>query len=301
VGTINVTMASSALEGLSVCAHNNTALNTSTFDNVSIAGPSPDFTIAATPASQTVTQGGGTSYTATVTAVNGFSSTVNLSATVSGSPAGVSTSFNPATISGGSGSSTLNVSTTSATPAGTYTITITGTDGGSLTHSTTVTLIVNPVAPVCVLAPSDGAWHDTPIGVTETGTFTATFDATPSIAPLSAGVGISQGAQTTYSGFANLAVFATSGVIQAYNGSAGYQGTVAYSVAGQPYHLRLVINIPAHTYSIFVTPPGGTEQTVGSNFAFRSSQSTVTSLDTWGALVNATPGGTLNVCNFAVQ
>jgi hypothetical protein len=36
VGTINVTMASGAQAGLSVTAHNNTALNTSTFDNVNI-------------------------------------------------------------------------------------------------------------------------------------------------------------------------------------------------------------------------------------------------------------------------
>jgi len=39
VGQISVTMASNALEGLAVCAHNNTALNTSTFDNVSIGTP----------------------------------------------------------------------------------------------------------------------------------------------------------------------------------------------------------------------------------------------------------------------
>jgi len=303
VGTISVTMAANALEGLSVTAHDNTALNTSTFDNVTVSTPAPDFAVSASPASQTVTVGGSTSYTATVVPVNGYSGTVNLSASVGGSPAGVTASLTPASISGGSGSSTLNVSTSSSTPAGTYTITITGTDSvnTSLTHSLTVTLIVNPVAPVCVQAPADGAWHNTPIGVTETGAFTATFDATPSIAPLSAGVGISQGAQTAYSGFANLVVFSSAGTIQAYNGSAGYQGTVGYSVAGQPYHFRLTIDIASHTYSIFVTPPGGTEQTVGSNFMFRSSQSTVTSLDTWGALVNATPGGTLNVCNFAVQ
>jgi len=302
VGTINVSMASNALEGLAVTAHNNTALNTSTFDNVTVTTPAPDFSIAASPSSQTVTVGGSTSYTASVTPVNNYSGTVNLSASVGGSPAGVTASFTPASISGGSGSSTLNVSTSSSTPTGTYTVTITGTDSvnSNLTHATTVTLVVNPVAPVCVLAPADATWHDTPIGVTETGTFTATFDATPSVAPLSAGVGISQGAQSAYSGFANIVVFATSGMIQAYNGT-GYQGTVPYSVAGQPYHFRLVVNVSAHTYSIFVTPPGGTEQTVGSSFLFRSTQNTVTSLDTWGALVNTSPGGTLNVCNFAVQ
>ncbi len=51
----------------------------------------------------------------------------------------------------------------------------------------------------------------------------------------------------------------------------------------------------------FVTPNGGSEITVGSGFAFRTEQNTVTSLDHWGALVNTTPGGTLQVCNFSVQ
>jgi hypothetical protein len=61
--------------------------------------------------------------------------------------------------------------------------------------------------------------------------------------------------------------------------------TIPYAAVGT-YHFRLIINVPAHTYSIFVTPPGGTEQTVGSNFAFRTEQNAVTSLDSWGVIVN---------------
>jgi hypothetical protein len=98
-----------------------------------------DFTISATPASATVTAGGGTSYTATVTGTGGFTGSVGLS--VSGLPSGASASFNPTSVSG-SGSSTMSVSTSTSTPAGTYTLTITGTSG-SLSHSTTVTLVVN--------------------------------------------------------------------------------------------------------------------------------------------------------------
>jgi hypothetical protein len=115
-------------------------------------------------------------------------------------------------------------------------------------------------------------------------------------------VALSQGAQTTYSGFANLVVFTAAGAIQARNGG-GYAGpTPAISFSGgTTYHFRLAINVTAHTYSIFVTPAGGSEVTIGSNFAFRSEQSGVTSLDHWGALVNATPGGTLQVCNFTAQ
>jgi hypothetical protein len=104
----------------------------------------PNFSIAATPASQTVTAGAGTSYTATVTASGGFTGAVAL--TVSGLPSGASASFNPASVAG-SGSSTLSVSTSTTTPAGTYTLTLTGTSG-TLVHSATVTLVVKPVGGV---------------------------------------------------------------------------------------------------------------------------------------------------------
>jgi hypothetical protein len=104
----------------------------------------PNFSIAATPASQTVTAGAGTSYTTTVTASGGFTGVVAFS--VSGLPTGASASFNPTSVTG-SGSSTLSVSTSTTTPAGTYTLTITGTSG-TLSHSTNVSLVVNPVGGV---------------------------------------------------------------------------------------------------------------------------------------------------------
>jgi subtilisin-like proprotein convertase family protein len=106
------------------------------------AAPSPDFTLAASPSSRTVTQGGSTSWTATVTSVNGFSAATSLS--VSGLPSGATGSFSPASVTppaGGSASSTLTVTTAASTPAGTWPLTITAT-GGALSHSTGVTLVV---------------------------------------------------------------------------------------------------------------------------------------------------------------
>ena len=98
----------------------------------------PDFTISATPASQTVAPGQVASYTVTAGALNGFADTVSLS--VSGLPAGASATFNPASMTG-SGTATLQVSTSGGAPSGTSTLTITGTSG-SLTHTTTVSLVV---------------------------------------------------------------------------------------------------------------------------------------------------------------
>src|SRR5215813_7372242 len=106
-------------------------------------GATPDFSISATPASQTVTAGNGASYTATIGALNGFAGAVNLG--VSGLPSGATATFNPATVNG-SGPSTLTVITSSTTPFGTYTLTVTRTSG-TLTHSTTVTLVVTGLNP----------------------------------------------------------------------------------------------------------------------------------------------------------
>lgn len=101
----------------------------------------PDFTISATPASQTVVQGNGTSYTVNTTALNSYAGTVTFS--VTGLPAGASGSFSPGSVVG-SGSSTLSITTASTTAPGTYTLTIIGSDG-TLSHSTTVTLVVTSV------------------------------------------------------------------------------------------------------------------------------------------------------------
>ena len=87
---------------------------------------SPDFTLASSPASQSVTQGAGTTYTQTVAALNGFNGAVAL--TVSGLPTGATGTFSPTSVTG-SGTSTLTVTTAVTTPAGTYTLTITGTSG----------------------------------------------------------------------------------------------------------------------------------------------------------------------------
>jgi len=99
----------------------------------------PDFSLSATPSSQSVVPGGSVGYTATVAAGTGFTGTVDFS--ISGMPSGASASFNPASVTG-SGSTILSVLTTAATPAGSYPLTITGTSG-VVVHSAIVTLVVS--------------------------------------------------------------------------------------------------------------------------------------------------------------
>jgi hypothetical protein len=97
-----------------------------------------DFALSASPASQSVSPGGSTTYAATVTSIAGFSGAVDFA--VSGLPSGVTGTFSPGSLNT-SGSTTLNVATSASTPTGSYLLTLTGTSG-PVTHSVNVTLVI---------------------------------------------------------------------------------------------------------------------------------------------------------------
>ena len=85
------------------------------------------FALSVTPTSQNVSQGNSTNYLVTSTPAAGFTDDVTFS--VSGLPVDASASFSPDSVTGGAGSSTLNVATSPSTPTGPYTLTISGTSG----------------------------------------------------------------------------------------------------------------------------------------------------------------------------
>ncbi len=118
-----------------------------------VIGTPPNFSLSASPSSQTVVQGSPTSYTVTVTPSGGFTGTVGFG--VTGLPSGAG--YTLPSVSGGSGNSTLNVTTSGSTPTGSYPLTITGTSG-SLTHTASVTLVVNaPPTGSISLSPNPGS------------------------------------------------------------------------------------------------------------------------------------------------
>ena len=149
VSTLTIGTSTSTIAGtytLTVVATSG-GLNHTTGITLVVTG-SPDFSVTATPSSQTVQAGGGTQYTTTITAQNGFSGTVSLN--VSGLPAGATGVFSPLTVAG-SGTSTLTIGTQTSTPVGSYPLTLTATSGSS-THTTSVTLVVTAVSPPGQLA-----------------------------------------------------------------------------------------------------------------------------------------------------
>jgi subtilase family serine protease len=95
------------------------------------------FHLSTSPSSLTINSGASSTTTITVTDVDGFAGSVNLS--ISGLPSGITASFgtNPA-----NGSSVLTLTVSSTAIRGSYLLTISGTSG-SLTATTTVALTVN--------------------------------------------------------------------------------------------------------------------------------------------------------------
>jgi hypothetical protein len=96
-----------------------------------------DFSISATPGTQTSGSGGSTAFDVSIGAIGGFAGKVALSA--SDLPAGATYSFAPSSVPG-SGTSTLTIATTPSTPPANSTVIIAGTSGG-LIHTTPVTLV----------------------------------------------------------------------------------------------------------------------------------------------------------------
>jgi len=117
-----------------------------TFVQMSLSVPPGDFSLSASPATQTVVASGSAPYTINVSPIAGFTGTVSMS--VSGLPTGSTAAFNPQSVSG-AGSSTLTVNTGMLTPLGNYSLTITGASAGT-SHTATVNLMVigAPAPPV---------------------------------------------------------------------------------------------------------------------------------------------------------
>ncbi|MFD4262290.1 M20/M25/M40 family metallo-hydrolase [Streptomyces sp. NPDC058534] len=102
-------------------------------------GQQTDFSLALSPANGSVEAGSAVNATVNTTTVTGSAQQVSL--TASGAPPGVSVSFSPATVTSGS-NSTMRVSTTAGTAAGTYSLTVKGT-AGSKSHTAQYTLTVD--------------------------------------------------------------------------------------------------------------------------------------------------------------
>jgi spore maturation protein SpmB len=230
------------------------------FIQITNAPPTPDFSVAATPSSQNVSQGNSTSYTVNVTPSNGFTGSVSFSA--SGLPSGATASFSPTSVSG-SGSSTMTVNASSSTAADTYPLTITATSG-SLTHTAPVNLTVTIPDFSVTATPSSqtvapGKSTSYTVNVTPSGGFTGSVSFSVT--------GLPSGATSSFvptsvsgSGSSTLTVNASSST------SAGTYPLTITATSGSLTHTAQV-NLTVADFSIAVSPSSQTLTAQGNSKA----------------------------------
>jgi hypothetical protein len=102
--------------------------------------PTPDFKGIVAPFSSTLVPGGSISFDVTAESLYGFTGDITIG--VVDIPNGITPSYNPVVIKGGSGNTVITLTAASNMPLGNYTATLTG-SSGSLYHSTTVPFTVN--------------------------------------------------------------------------------------------------------------------------------------------------------------
>lgn len=278
-------------------------------------GNNSEFSLSANPTSQIIAAGASATYTISVTAVNGFTGTVSLNASSSNS--NIIAAFDNSTITGGSGTAVLTVSTGSGTPVGSTTITVTASDtANNVSQNVAVTATVQSAATIagasisaesavartgCVSSPvtANPQRVSFPVSPATSG-ITATFSVTPSSSAMDAMLGFFAPTSNTQSALSSLIKFSPAGMIQVRDGDSFASSTVPY-LAGETLQFRLVEGLPAATYSLYVTRPGSAEVPLATNLQVSPDQRGATTLGGWGQIVNGPEGATLGVCDFFLQ
>lgn len=168
---------------------------------------------------------------------------------------------------------------TSVSPSTNYFYRIVATDSYGNSAPTSPVSVTTPAAPTMPSTPTIGAaWTNIPLSTTQTTAFELSFDASPTQQGVDTVIGVSGSTVNAYQQLAAIVRFNVNNQIDARNGS-GYTADQALGyTAGVSYHFRLVIDPTQQIYSVYVTPQGGSEVLLASNYAFRSEQSSLTTI-----------------------
>jgi hypothetical protein len=218
-----------------------------------------------------------------------------VSLNASSSSSNIVASFDNTTISGGFGSAVLTVSTTNATPAGNVTITVTATDrANNVSQNVAVTASVQAAASTagamiavdgaatrqeCVSTPAGSNVQRVSFPVSAANGLRATFSLTPSSSAIDAALGFFASAASSNQ-LSRLMNFSPDGIIQVRNGDSFVSSGISYA-PGETLRFRLTENLPATTYSLFMTPPNSAEITLATDLQVPSDQRGATTLGGW--------------------
>lgn len=132
----------------------------------------------------------------------------------------------------------------------------------------------------------------------QTGTFHAEFDATPSGNAIDAVVGLSAASASDFTNLATIVRFNSSGTIDARAGDQyRAEETIPYQ-AGVTYHVRMDVDVQSHTYSALVRIGTGSYQAIAEDIPFRTEQANASHLANAASKLDT--AGSLQVCGLTV-
>jgi hypothetical protein len=244
--------------------------------NSSVASATYTISTATTVATPTFSPAGGTYTSAQTVSISDSTSGATIYYTTNGTTPTTSSTVYSSAIAVSSGTVTIEAmaaksgDTNSSVASAAYTISTGG--GGCKTATSSWTSVATS---------------------TVSGTFTATFSVTPGTAGCTAYIGMTNGSVYNNSTSPWLIKLHSTGNFQAINGSSYSSTNTVNWVAGTTYQFSVVVNLTTGTYSVYVTPAGGSQQTLATNFAVQVSAS---SLNYYGLQDTA---ASMQVCNFA--
>lgn len=174
-----------------------------------------------------------------------------------------------------------NVWNTTAVANGSHSLTAVVRDaaGNSKTSAAVSVTVDNVQVPADAIISEADTWQNQSF-TAESGEFQVEFEAVPGAVPIDCCTGIAQGSASDYDDMAAIVRFNPGGQIDVRNGDNYMADTTINYVEGSSYFFRVAINVETHTYSVYVRIDDASEILVADQYAFRTSQSSVASLDT---------------------
>lgn len=112
----------------------------------------------------------------------------------------------------------------------------------------------------------------------------------PSGAAIDAVVGLSNGPAANFADLGPIVRFSPAGMLDVRNGS-DYESDLAFPYkAGETYQIRMDVDLGRHLYSVLVQENGGHTTSLARNYAFRTEQATVATLDNAARIVDSATG-----------
>ena len=136
-------------------------------------------------------------------------------------------------------------------------------------------LITGVSSPVCEESIS---WENTSFTL-QRNNFEVSWDMIPSANGMDGVVGLSGSSSNAHSQLACVVRFNASGFLDSRNGSVYMADNAIPYMEDTRYGIRMEVNMQNHSYSIYVTPEGGTEIVLGSNYQFGTEQMNIDQLN----------------------